>query len=178
MAYRARVYPHNDLLNLAHYHREVIERKHNHGIKDAIALDCMSCVIALAFSVEAIVNFVGAKVITNWKERLSYQDKMATIGDALGLDLDFSMEPYKTLYLLKETRDQMAHGKPIESTAEASSREAMRRAMECPWDNLLTPKFTEHAYEQVKTFEHCVLSRAGISIAETLTSAVGVQKEI
>ena len=32
-----------------------------------------------------------------------------------------------------------------------------------PWDSFLKPDFTLHVYEQVKSFEHFLLERAGIS---------------
>ena len=74
---RVQIYPHNDLTNLAHYHLEVINNKVEKKVEEAIALDCMSCLIALAFSVEAIVNFVGSKKVKAWKEKRPYDEKMA-----------------------------------------------------------------------------------------------------
>ena len=72
MAFRIRIYPHNDLGNLARYHREVVNAKVTSGDLDGISLDCMSFFIALAFSVEAFVNFIGSKKVKNWNERAAY----------------------------------------------------------------------------------------------------------
>lgn len=171
MTHRVQVYPHNDLLNLAHYHREVIERKEADGAREAIALDCMSCLIALAFSVEAIVNLIGAKVINPWDERAPYKEKMKVLGEALGFIFAPSQEPYKTLQTLKTIRDQMAHGKPIESTTVLEDRVSFSRVMSCPWDEYLNPTFAKEAYSQVKAFEMQVLDLAKIPLSETLTSA-------
>jgi len=71
MAFRIRQYPHNDVLNRAHYHHEMIAKKLAEGNHDGIALDCTSCLIALAFSVEALVNFVGSRKVTDWNEHAS-----------------------------------------------------------------------------------------------------------
>ncbi|MDV7106369.1 hypothetical protein R3X26_18460 [Vibrio sp. TH_r3] len=44
--------------------REKIANEDNDGIK----LDGLSCLISLALSVEALVNFVGHKEVDKWKE--------------------------------------------------------------------------------------------------------------
>lgn len=177
MSHEAKVYPHNDLLNLAYYHRGVIEKKLKEGNREAIALDCMSCLIALAFSVEAIANFVGYKAVPEWNERASYADKMTLLGKNFGFEFDKCREPYDALQILKTIRDQMAHGKPVQSKAEVSGRDALRRAMNSPWDDYLTPKFSFNAFEQVKAFEKNLLELANIPLVETLTSGTGVWVE-
>lgn len=60
-----RVYPHNDLLNLAFYQRETINTKVQSRIEDAISLDCPSCIISLAFATEAIANLAVHRKIPN-----------------------------------------------------------------------------------------------------------------
>lgn len=75
MKSKVKVFPHNDLFNLAHYHREQMNKKLESGGRDGISLDCMSCLIALAFTVEALVNLVGHKRIDKWKERDGYLKK-------------------------------------------------------------------------------------------------------
>ena len=42
MSHETQVLPHNDLLNLAYYHKCVIEKKVAEDNREAIALDCMS----------------------------------------------------------------------------------------------------------------------------------------
>jgi hypothetical protein len=170
VGHQAQVYPHNDLLNLAYYHKGVVEKKEAESNSEAIGLDCMSCLIALAFSVEAIANFVGFKSIAEWNERASYKEKMAVLGKNLGFEFDPSTEPYSTLQILKTIRDQMAHGKPIVTKAEISDREALRHAMASPWDEHLTPEFAKTAFIQVKLFETMLLELAKIPLMDTLTS--------
>lgn len=174
MGHEAQVYPHNDLLNLAYYHKGVVEKKVAEANREAIALDCMSCLIALAFSVEAIANFVGFKAIAKWNERASYKDKMVVLGKNLGFEFNPSKEPYSALQILKIIRDQMAHGKPIEVKAEISDREALRYAMATPWDEYLNPKFVKQAFEQVKFFEKMLLELANIPLMDTFTSGTAM----
>jgi len=169
---RVRVYPHNDLLNLAHYQRETINNKVAEGIKEAISLDCLSCIVSMAFAVEALVNFVGHQRVQDWRERRPYRRKIEEVCSVAGLAFDEAAEPFLTIWQLKETRDMIAHGQPYEGNQNVRTREELHAAMECPWDQYLTPEYINHAYEQVKEFEHRLLDGAGISIANTLTSFV------
>lgn len=173
MAFRIRVYPHNDLGNLAHYHREVVNAKVASGNREGILLDCMSCLIALAFRVEAFVNFVGSKKIGKWNERGMYSKKMQALSDKFRIPFDSSQEPYATLALLKELRDRMAHGKPREFVSSASSKAEMREAISPIWSGYLNPAFINNSYEQVKAFEVMLMKEARIPLAATLSSAVG-----
>ncbi len=72
---KIQVYPHNDLLNLAYFQRNSIKKKLEDPESEGIKLDCLACLISLAFSVEAIVNFVGHKKIDNWKEKDHFRQK-------------------------------------------------------------------------------------------------------
>lgn len=174
MSHRVRVYPHNDLFNLAHYQRGIITEKVASSIEDGLGLDCMSCLISIAFSVEALINFIGHKRVDNWQERQDYRSKMQQVCAAAGIDFNTSNEPFQTLWSLKEMRDSIAHGQPLEISVSVESREELRRQMECPWDQRLNPNFVNRAYEQAKQLERTLFANCNISVGETLTSAVGV----
>lgn len=173
MTHSVHIYPHNDLLNLERYHHETINRKVNEKIEDDVALDCMSCVVALAFSVEALINFIGSKCVSGWKERRPFPEKIKEVMTALGLCYDESIEPYLTVATLKTIRDQIAHGQPIEKTAHVSSKADLKEVMKAAWDSYLTPAFCNLAYMQVQDFERQLLERSGIPIEATITSAFG-----
>ena len=79
MTHKIRVYPHNDLLNLAYYQRENINDKVAVDCQDGLALDCQACIISLAFSVEALINFVGHKKVENWNEFQRYPAKLRQV---------------------------------------------------------------------------------------------------
>lgn len=171
MTHRVNIRPHNDLLNLAHYHYETINRKISDGVAEAVALDCMSCIVALAFSVEALVNFVGSVRVPAWKERRAFAEKLDKVTEAVGLPYDSTVEPYQTIAILKQIRDQIAHGQPIEKSVRVSSTATLKEAMEAPWDAFLTPAFCCRAYMRVNDFERLLLERSGIPIEQTITSA-------
>lgn len=172
MIHRVRIYPHNDLLNLAHYHHETMSKKVKNGVKDAVALDCMSCIVALAFSVEALINFIGGKCVPGWEERSPFFEKVEKVSKKHEWHFDESIEPYATIATLKNIRDQIAHGQPMDKTVRTSSKADLKEAMKTSWDNYLTPDFCNHAYMQVQSFERQLLERSGIPIEETTTSAL------
>ena len=174
MGHKVSVYPHNDLLNLAHYQIEKINKKVEKGDQDGISLDCMSAIIAMAFSVEAVINLVGRKRVKGWRERNPYHRKAKEVCAVAGHSFNKSVEPYKTLWKLKELRDVMAHGKPIEFSASIRTREDLRKSMECEWDAYSIPEYANHAWRKVKEFEHMLFKGAKLSVGQVLTGAIGL----
>ena len=172
MSHRIKVFPHNDLFNLAHYQREVINKKIADGVGDALSMDCMGCVISLAFTVEALVNFIGAYCIEGWKERQPYKGKIKQVCEVAGFEFVKENEPYRTIWKLKEIRDDIAHGKPLEFDVSVESREELRELMECSWDKCLSVEFVDQAYDAVKNFETTLFSKCEIPVCETLTAAI------
>ena len=174
MTHKVRVYPHNDLLNLAHYHRSVINGKIENGEQDALSLDCMSCIIALSFGVEAFINFIGSNRVHDWRERQPFIDKIKEIYKAIGGSFNKTIDPYLTIWQLKELRDSMAHGQPVENDVSVSSREELWAEMRAPWGHCLNQEFINHAYAQVKIWQTELRKMWGTSIGSTITSARGV----
>ncbi|WP_396334125.1 hypothetical protein [Burkholderia anthina] len=173
MPFRIRRYPHNDLLNLAHYHHQTIEKKRAAGDNDGIALDCTSCLIALAFSVEALFNFVGSQKVREWDERAHSPEKVATLAKSLNLPLESQEEPYEAIKILRTIRNGLAHGQPHESTADVSSHSELARQMQAPWDPYRNPDTVFALHRQVKDLQKKLFEAAGIRVGETLTSAIG-----
>ena len=173
MAHRIRVYPHNDLLNLAHHQREQITFKVASGNHEGLTLDCQACVISLAFSVEAIINFVGDKAVDVWNERANAPTKLLQVCEATNIPHDLESEPLSTIVQLRNLRNEIAHAKPKESVVEIESREELRSAMSPMWSDFMNPEFVEAAYQRVKEFKKGLLDGSGIPIGQTITSAVG-----
>jgi hypothetical protein len=63
------VYVHNDLAGAAYHFKGVIESKLAANDRKGIAYDYMACLLMLAFTFEAQINFLGLKLISNWKEK-------------------------------------------------------------------------------------------------------------
>lgn len=172
-----KIYPHNDLLNLAYYQISTIRTKVASGEHDALSLDCLACLISLSFSVEAIINFVGSKRIDKWKERDSYKDKIKKVCAVAGQEFDSNVGIYKVLWQLKELRDSIAHGKPSEKiTTDAQTREQVFDQMECPWDKASNPENVEVTYKAVKEFQKVIFKGCEIRPIDTITSSRTVAK--
>ncbi len=167
-----RVYPHNDLMNLARYHLDTIQKKVDAEVEDALALDCLSCLISLAFTVEAILNFVGSKRVKNWKERDSHKVKLSKVCSVSGQPFDPNIGLYKLIWELKLLRDEVAHGKPIEVTTNVKTQEELLGKMACPWDKYLVPDHVENTYNAVSDFRYMLFKNCNIQLAQSVTSSV------
>ena len=129
MSHVANIYPHHDLLNLAFYHLEEIERKDADDKLEGVALDCMSCLIALAIGVEGLINFCGSKLVDEWKEREPNFKKLKQVSAPLKIEPDENEEPFETLSKLKNLRDELAHPKPVNREGEVKSKADLNELM-------------------------------------------------
>ena len=171
MTHTIKIFLHNDLFNLAFYHLCTINDKSDRRERDALSLDCMSYFIAISFGVEAFINSVGKLKVSGWRERQPFKAKIDQIYKEIGGNFVEEVEPYTTIATLKELRDCMAHGKPIEKSVDVSTRDELWVEMDAPWAHCLTPEYVNHTYEQVKIWREDLLRLARISAVQILTSA-------
>lgn len=177
LSFRVRIAPHNTLVSLASYHVSVVREKVESKSHDAISLDCTSAVVAMAFAVEAIINFVGTKKVPDWKERAPFRRKLSSLEDVLGFVFDATVEPFRTVMRLKEARDTMAHGQPVEFQVEVATERAIGKHMQPVWSAEARPEFVFDAYSQVKAFQDLLFKLARIRPGAALTSAFGHGEE-
>jgi len=150
---------------------DVINKKAKSGTTDGVTLDCMSLVIALAFQVEAFMNIAGPLVSkASWRERDAYHTKLNKLTKRIGLTLDLTVEPYATLEILKQVRDQMAHAKPVNTVIAAQSDAEARRAISPTWYAHCQPKFAREAYDHVCDFKDTVVKAAQLKTGALLSS--------
>jgi hypothetical protein len=90
------VYVHNDLSNAAFYFKKIIEEKQKSG-GEGIGLDCMACLLMLAFTFEANINFLGDHFVQGWKERSPFDTKIKRVFETLGVERDPSQRPYSSI---------------------------------------------------------------------------------
>jgi hypothetical protein len=118
-------------------------------------------------------NFIGSNRVHSWRERQQFRNKIDKIYEAVGGSFNENDDPYLTVWKLKELRDCMAHGQPVENNVSVSSHEELWSEMKAPWDHCLNQEFINHAYEQVKAWQTELLKMSGIPISSTITSARG-----
>ena len=112
------IYVHNDLSNAAHHFKTQIEAKIKSGDRTGITFEYMACLIILAFTFEAKINFLGHKLVARWNERQSFNDKVTEVLNHLKINPDWTVRPYSSISTLKKFRDSIVHGKPIETTSD------------------------------------------------------------
>lgn len=176
MKYRIESYPHNELLNLAFYNIENLNKKVERNVQEGVELDCLNCIISLAFSVESIVNFIGFHKIDGWNEFERYFKKMNKVCKINGQVFNESIEPFKTLSKLKSLRDKLAHGKPVvnEKEFQVGTPSEIDEAWAPPWNKFIKPDFVNHAYKMVKKFEDDLLEAHGIDPFDSRTKAISL----
>lgn len=141
---RKNIYVHNDLSNAAFYFKSVIDKKLETNERDGLAFDRMACALMLAFTFEAKINFLGHKLAAHWRERQNFDDKVTQVFQRLGIVADWTARPYSSIEGLRQFRDSIAHGKPIEiehdETVVVPQAELDRRIdLSGDWEAACTP---------------------------------------
>ncbi|MDT1012858.1 hypothetical protein RMN64_15690 [Plesiomonas shigelloides] len=173
MRYKVYSNPHNALMNLSHYNIDLVKRKVNSNIDDGLGLDCLNCLITLAFSVESIINFIGNEAIDNWKEKMPYHKKIELLYNSGAYVTNKNSEPNITLKNLKYLRDVLAHSKPKTKDVELNldTPKEINALLAHEWDDFTTPHYVIHAYEMVKLFELEQMEKYGIELWDAQTRA-------
>jgi len=172
------IYVHNDLAGAAYHFKQTIEAKLAADDRKGIAFDYMACLLLLAFTFEAQINFLGLKLINNWKERQPFDDKVDAVLKHLGMAPDWNSRPYKAVGDIKKFRDILAHGKPSETEFD--------QVIEVPDDQPEGPikltadwvKYCDHdsvfnSYDDMDEIWKQLLTKSGIEVFETLTQGSG-----
>jgi hypothetical protein len=165
---------HNTLANAAFYFKTRIEERLKTGDREGIAFEYMSCLLMLAFTVEAHINFLGYSLIKDWNEWKPFNVKVDDVLAHLKITADRSTRPYSVVSKLKKFRDTIAHGKPeqtskdeiIEATAEELDQRADLRA---GWEEAIAHDAVFQAHEDVDAIWKELLEKSGLSIFDTMT---------
>jgi hypothetical protein len=169
-----RIYIHNDIGNAVFYFKDRVDTRIAQGDRDGVGLEIIAGLTLLAFEVEARFNFLGAKLIADWKERAPATEKVEKVCGHLGVALDFSVRPYSSVAKLKDFRDTLAHGKPEEKTfdeevvATAEELEA-RGILHADWEAYVDQGFFHEAYGDAEQIWKELLTKSGLTVFDTLT---------
>lgn len=166
------VYVHNDLWSAAHHFKQVIEAKIRAGDRKGIKFDYLACMMMLAFASEAMINFIGQKRIEPWDELQPTKDKFKSVLKRLGIKPDWNKRPYSSIALLKEFRDLIAHGKPVdlefdEETIVSAEDLYRPESLDSEWVKYCSQDQIVDAYNDVNGIWKELLMAAGIPPSET-----------
>jgi len=138
----------------------------------------MACLLMLAFTFEARINFLGLKLISNWKEKQPFNDKVEEVLKRLCLAPDRTTRPWNAIARLKAFRDNLAHGKPDETefdeviyvpngTVEGPIKLNAEWLKYCDHDSVF------NTYDDIDAIWKQLLEKSGIEVFETLTRGAG-----
>jgi hypothetical protein len=175
-----KVYIHNDLESAAYYFQERIKAKLEDDDRDGIAFECMACATMLAFTWEAYLNFFGHKLVSAyWKERQAINKKVDQVFQRLRITPKWAINPYKSVVRLKEVRNILAHGKPVEETIdeieEGPQSKMQRRRIELSgkWEQFCTTDVVLQACDDLQTIWDEMFKASGLGAFDTMTHGEG-----
>ena len=172
------IYIQNDLANAACYFKTRIEKRIANNDREGVGLEIMAGLTMLAFAIEAKFNFLGDRLIKDWKERAPAIEKVKTICAHLGVKPDFATRPYLSIKELKDFRDTLAHGKPLDLYLDeeviATHEELDQRGlMRADWEAFVNKDFFACAYDDVENVWKDLLARSKLEIFDTMTHGDG-----
>lgn len=168
------IYVHNDLFAAADHFKNAIEAKLKADDRKGIAYEYMACMVMLAFTVEARMNFLGHKLIRNWNERQGFDKKLDEVFKQLGVVPDWENRPYKSIANLKVFRDSIAHGKPLEvefdETLEGPADEIDRLIdLNSEWTKYCQHEIVFDTFNDLQVVWDALLRNSGLTVFDTIT---------
>src|SRR5229473_741141 len=175
----SRLYIHNDLSMAALHFKDNIDAKESgEDGRGGKTYEYMACAVMLAFTFEAKVNFLGWKLIPEWKEFQPFYDKVDQVFKKLGLELDWGKRPYSSILAMKRFRDEIAHGKPLviksDEIVTMKAEELDRRVdLTGKWQEGCQPHTVNLACDDINVIWRRMLEASGLEILDTISSGEG-----
>jgi hypothetical protein len=168
------IHIHNDISNTASHLRKRVEDMEASGKRDGIALDITACLVMLAFTSEARINFIGARKVEGWNEWGPFTKKVNAVLAELEIEPDYSARPYSAIKLLQSFRNIIAHGKPstikVDELIEAGPGDRYDDGeLKGDWEECLNVDFMRQCSDDINQIWEEFLAVSGIERYETLT---------
>jgi hypothetical protein len=172
------IYIHNDLSNAAFHFKTIIEDRLEKDDRVGITFDCMACLLMCAFSFEAYINFLGAKLLKNWDEWQRFDNKLQQVLKRLDIKSDQAKRPYSAIKRLNNFRNTIAHGKPDEEEYDkiveiAGDGSDARPDLTGDWVAMCDTNTVFEIYEDIDTIWKEFIAKSGLSVYDTLTHGEG-----
>jgi hypothetical protein len=176
---RKHIYVHNDLSNAAYHFKIAIEAKVAANDRKGIAFDYMACLLMLAFTFEAKINFLGSKLFADkWQERHSFREKNKQVLAKLKIVPDWTVRPFSSIDAMKRFRDSIAHGKPVETVTDETVITTSEMAdkqidLDSEWLRYCEHDAVFNSFDDVETIWKQLLEAAKLEVFDTLTHGGG-----
>lgn len=166
-------YIHNTLENATHFIKGVIENKVKEDKRGGLGFDYMICAVMLAFDFEAKLNFMGARYVKPWNERMRWKAKANHVFKVIGIEPDWTKRPYASLEKMKIFRDTIAHGKPLDENLdyEVIDEEDKIKAslnLRQAWEGMVTHEEVMQSYDDTEQVWKDMIEKSQIDIHELL----------
>jgi len=131
----------------------------------------MASITFTAFTLEAYLNHLGAKLYECWEdiESLSPLKKLRLLCERLGLEPNYARRPYQTVKQLFTFRNEIAHGKTVKLASEDQIRFVddklkvyLQKPLETKWQKYSTERNAIRAREDVEEIIRELHKKAGI----------------
>jgi hypothetical protein len=162
---------HNDLMQGAHFFRQVCVEKEKAGNRHGIAWDYIACLMFIAFAFEACMNVIGKMKVKDFNERAPFY-KFDEVIAAIAVKADWSTRPYSSMKHAKEFRDTIAHGKPEyeEIDEKGDPRELEEKgSLAGEWQKMIEHKRVLECYEDLDVIWKEWLTAGKIDFMDTLS---------
>ncbi len=132
----------------------------------------MASLTFTAFTLEAYLNHLGAKIFQCWDdvESLSPQKKLNLVCEHLGVKPDYSCPPYQTVKHLFKFRNEIAHGKSVTIELKEQIRcvddkleEFMHETLPTSWERYCKERNAVAARKDVEVIIRELHERAAIA---------------
>jgi len=145
---RKTIYPHVVMRSTAKWALEVAQT-----VKDGSFYQSLVCCLAMAFTLEAYFNFLGAQVFRKWDsdyERKPPKEKLKAIAKRVGYQLDHGSTEYKAFIRVFDLRKALVHGKVqvVSGSWDTAQRgKSAVSGLQTDWEKLGTPEEAKKIYD-------------------------------
>lgn len=143
------IYPHVVMRSTAKWALELAET-----VKEGSFYQSLVCCLAMAFTLEAYFNFVGAQIFRKWDrdyERKPPRVKLKAIAKKVRYNLDYKSAEYDAFTRVFALRKALVHGKVQVLSGSWNSAQKGKTAvmaLQTAWETLGTPQAARQIYDR------------------------------
>jgi hypothetical protein len=174
-----KLFIHNDLSQGATFFNDIIQEKLKKDDRNGIAFDGMACALMIAFAFEANLNFMGEHLykngkVTSWDEKSKFWKKLDKVFGAIGIPVEKEKRPLSSMIRMKNLRDTLAHGKPVEikgDDEQTGTEEELRSgaSLAADWQQEVKPDVVAECLSDLDDLWKQMIQKSGINIMDTMT---------
>lgn len=142
------VYPHVVLRSAAEWALHLAE-----DIEEGSFYQSLLACLATAFTVEAYLNFLGEKILSNWSsdhEKKTPKEKLKIIAQKVGFNPPYKSAEYQAFTEVFALRNALVHGKVESVSGSWQSDKGAKSAdygLKVQWEKLATPQAAKKIHE-------------------------------